>query len=210
MSIVFAFGDEVNSYAGACAAGCLYKPDMCPQCQTAGDWVGHGVYWRKPRDGERVYRMPIRRWLCKACGHTVSVLPDFLLCFRWYIVAAVSAVVVERAEIGASWGELKAKAAGAPHVRTMQRWWQSLGGEAARWLGAVERVLAQQDSSSPWLDPQGEAAQARTTVQALLSAAGHLLAWGKSRWAELVGYGWKDRLRFLGLWGSGQGLGRLV
>jgi hypothetical protein len=210
MPIVFAFGDEVNRYAEAFAAGCLYKPDRCPRCQTVGEWVGHGVYWRKPRDGERVYRLPIRRWLCKACGHTVSALPDFLLRFRWYIVAVVSAVVVERAEAGASWGDLQAEAQGAPHVRTMQRWWRSLGGEAARWLGAVEAMLAQQDSSSAWLDPQGEASQARTPIQALLSAAGHLLAWGKSRWAELARYGWKDRLRFLGLWGSAQGLGRLI
>jgi hypothetical protein len=74
----------------------------------------------------------------------------------------------------------------------------------------METALAQQDSRSIWLDPHGEAAQTQTPVQALLHAAGHLLAWGKTRWEKLGEYGWKDRLRFLWLWGSGQGLGRLV
>ena len=210
MQIVFAFWDGVNSKAVAVTAGCVNKPDKCPLCQTAGELVGHGVYWRKPRDRERVYRMPIRRWLCKACGHTVSALPDILLRFRWYVMAVVSAVIVERVEEGASWRKLQVKKESVPHVRTMQRWCRSLGGEATRWLGAVQRQLAQQDSGSGWLDPQGEALRAGNSAQALLAAAVHLLAWGKSRWAELAGYGWNDRLRFLGLWGSREGLGRLV
>jgi hypothetical protein len=70
--------------------------------------------------------------------------------------------------------------------------------------------LAQQDSRSGWLDPQGEGAQAGNSGQALLSASLHLLAWAKTEWVELVAYGLADRLRFLGLWGSQRGLGRLV
>jgi hypothetical protein len=119
-------------------------------------------------------------------------------------------MLVQRAEGGASWSELAAEADGAPVLRTIQRWWASFGEQALRWLGRIQRVLAEQDSGSGWLEPQGEAAQAGSTVVALLKAAGHLLAWGKSHWRELVGYGWNDRLRFLWLWGSGQGLGRLV
>jgi hypothetical protein len=60
------------------------------------------------------------------------------------------------------------------------------------------------------LDPQGEAPQAANLVVALLAASLHLLAWAKVQWPELVGYGLNDRLRFLGLWGNGRGLGRLV
>ncbi len=208
--IVFAFRDGVNEYLAAYAAGRLYKLVLCPLCQTGDQIVGHGVYWRKPRDGKQVYQIPIQRWLCKACGHTTSALPDFLLRSRWYLLEVVSEVLVRRAEGGASWSKLAVAADGAPVVRTLQRWWQSVGREAARWLGAMETALAQQDSSSIWLDPQGEAAQTQNPVQALLHAAGHLLAWGQTRWEELGEYGWKDRLRFLWLWSSGQGLGRLV
>ena len=208
--IVFAYGGEVNQYAAEARLGCAIEIDKCPVCQTTGSLVGHGVYWRKPRDGKQVYRIPIRRWRCKSCRHTVSALPDFLLCSRWYLLAVISQVLVQRVEGGASWSELEAGWDGAPVLRTMQRWWQSFGEQAERWLGRVQQVLAEQDSGSAWLDPQGEAARQPNAVQAVLSAAGHLLAWGKSHWRELAGYGWKDRLRFLWLWGSGQGLGRLV
>ena len=210
MQIVFAFESGVNGYKDAIARGRLVELDKCPVCETAGSLVGHGVYWRKPREVQQVYPIPIQRWRCKACRHTVSALPDFLLRFRWYLLSVVSGVVVERAEAGASWGVLQGQADGAPVVRTMQRWWWSLGEQAVRWLAMIQMVLAQQDSRSPWLDPHGEAAQSPSAVQALLGAAGHLLAWAKSRWAELARYGWEDRLRFLWLWGSGRGLGRLV
>jgi hypothetical protein len=60
------------------------------------------------------------------------------------------------------------------------------------------------------LDPLGEALQTTNVVMALLAASLHLLAWAKTQWPELVGYGLNDRLRFLELWGSGRGLGRLV
>jgi hypothetical protein len=92
----------------------------------------------------------------------------------------------------------------------MQRWCRSFMRQACRWLGAVQTTLASQDSGSPWLDPQGEALRARSPTCALLQAAVHLLAWAKTQWPELAEYGWNDRLRFLGLWGEGLGLGRLV
>jgi hypothetical protein len=74
----------------------------------------------------------------------------------------------------------------------------------------VQRYLAQQDSRSSYLDVQGEAPQAANVAAALLAASLHLLAWAKTEWVQLVGYGLNDRLRFLGLWGNGRGLGRLV
>jgi hypothetical protein len=91
----------------------------------------------------------------------------------------------------------------------MQRWCGSFAEQASRWLGAVQATLAQQDSRSPWLDPHGEALQGHL-AQALLGASEHLLAWGKTRWAEAAKYGRNDRMRFLWWWSSGRGLGRLV
>jgi hypothetical protein len=210
MQIVFAFGGGVKCYRAAFEAGRVYEPGACPMCQGKGCLVRHGVYWRKPRDREKVYPIPIQRWLCKVCRKTISALPDFVMRYRWYLVEVIHGVVTGREEEGTSWAQLQAQGGAGPHVRTMQRWCRSLGGEASRWLGAVQRQLAQQDSGSGWLDPQGEALRAGNPAQALLAAAVHLLAWGKSRWAELAGYGWNDRLRFLGLWGSREGLGRLV
>lgn len=168
MSIVFAYPGGVKQYQAECGAVCPYQPESCPECGRQGRLVKHGVYWRKPRDGERVYRVAIYRWRCQACQRTVSALPDFLLRFRWYLLDVVSEVVVARAEQGASWSELEAEAKGAPHVRTMQRWWVSFGSQALRWLSAIQAVLAQQDSGSPWLDPRGEGVRVTGSAQALL------------------------------------------
>jgi transposase-like protein len=209
MQIIFAFGQGVQYYRAAFEAGRVYEPEACPKCQGRDCLVRHGVYRRKPRDREKVYPIPIQRWLCKVCRETISALPDFVMRHRWYLVEEIEKVVSRREEEGASWEQMQAKESGL-YLRTMQRWCRSFGGEASRWLGAVQRLLARQDVGSGWLDPQGEALRARNPAEALLAAAVHLLAWGKSRWAELGEYGWNDRLRFLGLWGSREGLGRLV
>jgi hypothetical protein len=142
----------------------------------------------------------------------VSILPDFLLSHRHYVVRVIEGVLESRLGSKLSWAAVKEKnsAAGLPALRTMQRWCKAYGGEASRWLGEVQETLAQQDSFSIWLDPQGESLQAQTSAEALLTASEHLLAWGKTRWAEAAGYGRNERLRFLWLWGANRGLGRLV
>lgn len=146
------------------------------------------------------------------CGQTCSCLPSFLLAHRHYLVESIHDVLSTRFEGEQSWAEVKAgyAEAGTPALRTLQHWCQSFAEQAPRWLGGAQATLAAQDSSSPWLDPHGEAPRARSPAQALLQAAVHLLAWAKTQWPELAGYGWNDRLRFLWLWGAKRGLGRLV
>jgi len=133
------------------------------------------------------------------CHGTISVLPDFLLSFRHYVVPVIQAVIEARCGCGKTWVALEAECAeaGAPARRTMQRWCGSFAEQASRWLGAVQATLAQQDSRSAWLDPHGEALQAEHLAQALLGASEHLLAWGKTRWAEAAKYGRNDRVRFM-------------
>ena len=210
--IVVDFGGEVQTYAGLGKGNACPRPVKCPGCGQENRLIGHGYYRRKPKGVRQGYVIWIKRWRCQACQHTTSCLPNFVLSFRHYLLAVIEKAVVVRFEQQASWKQVEEQSAeqGTPALRTIQRWCQSFGVQAAIWLAVVQRVLAQQDSPSPWLDPQGEALRAGNPAQALLAAAVHLLAWGKSRWAGLAGYGWNDRLRFLGLWGSREGLGRLV
>jgi hypothetical protein len=210
--IVVDFGGEVQAYAALGKDNACPRPLKCPECGQANQLVGHGYYRRKPKGLRQGYVIWIKRWRCQVCQHTTSCLPNFVLSFRHYLVAVVEKAVVLRFEQQANWKQVEEQSAeqGTPALRTLQRWCWSLAAQAAFWLAVVQRVLAQQDSASLWLDPQGEALRAGNPAQALLAAAVHLLAWGKSRWAELAGYGWNDRLRFLGLWGSREGLGRLV
>lgn len=187
-------------------------PEGCPGCGGKNCLIGHGYYLRKAKDERQGYRIWVKRWLCKLCHHTLCMLPNFLLSHRHYVVRVIQAVVVAAYERGENWKQVTKSCAqeGTPGLRTMQRWCKALAGYAPVWLSWVQTFLAQQDSGSPWLDPQGEAPQAANVVTALLGASLHLLAWAKTQWLQLVGYGLKDRLRFLGLWGSGRGLGRLV
>jgi len=174
--------------------------------------IGHGYYQRKPRDGLEVYPLRIKRWRCKECGRTASVLPDFLLRYRQYLLRVIGAVLALRYEGLASWAAILGQVSGSsyPALRTLQRWCTSFGEQASRWQKAVQEWLAQQDSRSGWLDAQGEALQADSSEQALLAASEHLLAWGKSQRVEMAEYGLDKRLHFLWLWGAKRGLGRLV
>ena len=174
--------------------------------------VGHGYYRRKAKGLRAGYRIWIKRWRCRACQHTISSLPNFLLSFRHYMLAIIERAVVTRFEQQASWKEVERQSTegGTPVLRTLRHWCRAYAGHASTWLAAVQQVLAQQDSPSPWLDPQGEALQAGSCAPALLRASLHLLAWAKTQWPELAEYGLNNRLKFLWLWGSGRELGRLV
>ena len=174
--------------------------------------MGHGFYRRKPKGLREGYVIWIKRWRCRACFHTTSCFPNLVLSFRHYLLAIIEQAVVVRFEQQASWEkvELQSAAQRTPALRTLRRWCCAFAGQASTWLAAVQQALAQQDSPSPWLDPQGEAPQAGSCAQALLSASLHLLAWAQTQWRELGGYGLNNRLKFLWLWGSGRQLGRLV
>jgi hypothetical protein len=174
--------------------------------------IGHGFYPRKALGQVKVYVLRIKRWYCKACHQTVSLLPSFLLRFRHYLLVVIQSVVVTRFEDEASWAQVSRRCAakGAPSPRTIHRWCDSLAEHAPLWWAAAQQTLAEHDAASPLLDPLGEAAGPRDAPRALLQAALHLLAWAKTQWSALADYGLEDRFRFLWHWGASRGLGRLL
>ena len=188
------------------------RPEVCPHCQAAHLFIGHGFYSRKPFSTTKAYRVRIKRWLCKACRRTLSLLPSFLLRYRHYLLAVIQSVVVARFEDRVSWTQVARRCAveEAPSLRTMRRWCVSFAAQAPTWWAAVQKTLAQHDASSPALDPLGENTGPHDAPHALLQVALPLLAWAKTRWPEIGNYGLADRLRFLWHWGAGQGLGRLI
>ena len=213
MAIVTDFGPDVQVYVTQFAIHIFPRPAVCPHCQACDTLIGHGFYRRHATDGKHACRLWIKRWYCKACQHTTSLLPSFLLRFRHYLLSVIQAVVVARFAAHASLSQVCASAAtttGLPAACTCVRWCQSFKQQAARWLAAVQQTLAQHDPHSPGLDPLGEAAGPRDVPGALLHASVNLLAWAQTRWAEVRSYGLSERLRFLWHWGHGQGLGRLL
>jgi transposase-like protein len=212
MPIILDFGRTVQDYLAHFEQVVFPRPECCPCCGTWHTFIGHGFYLRKPKDQFQVYRIWIKRWFCKACHRTLSVLPSFLLRFRHYLLSVIQQVLVLRFEDHASWQATARRCApeGLPAARTIGRWCHAFARHAPSWWAAVQATLACQDSASPALDPVGPAAGPCDAPRALLHAATHLLAWAKTRWPEVADYGLKDRLHFLGHWGFGRGLGRLV
>jgi hypothetical protein len=212
MPIITDFGPAVQDYLTHFDQLSFPRPECCPACGASHVFIGHGFYLRKPKDQTQVYRIRLKRWFCKACHTTLSVLPSFLLRGRHYLLVVIQQVVVARFEANASWQATVRQCApeGLPAPRTIGRWCRAFAAQAAGWWAAVQATLACQDSASPALDPLGPAAGPYEAPRALLHAATHLLAWAQTCWPEVVGYGRKDRLRFLWHWGGSRGLGRLV
>lgn len=213
MPIVAETGPSVQEYIELELERHCPLPESCTHCGVKGQMVGHGYYGRKPKGLGRCWLMRVKRWKCKACGKTVGAVPTFLLFFRHYLLEIIQSVVVGRFELGYSWTAtvLGCSDEGVPTLRTIQRWCVSLGKHAPDWIGAMEKSMAEQDSRSEWLDPQGEAGQMNSPEQALLRASLHFLAWAKGHWREMERYVLNDRLRFLWYWGNRQfGLPRLV
>lgn len=212
MVIVTEFGCNVQTYIKEFKHLCFPRPKVCIHCQAVDLCIGHGYYTRKPLDQQKAYVIQIKRWLCKGCQHTISLLPSFLLRHRHYVLEAIQQVVVTRFEKQVSWRQVSQQCSeeGAPSERTIKRWSQSFSEHAANWLAVVQQTLATHDAMLPWLDALGEATELRETGSALLQATTHLLAWAKTNWTEVIAYGQDDRLRFLWHWGHSQGLGRLI
>jgi hypothetical protein len=211
MVIVIEFGSVVE-YLDHFWQLDFLRPAECPHCHAVHLFIGHGFYLRQPLTPTQVYVVWIKRWLCKACRHTVSLLPSFVLRYRHYLLAVIQSVVIARFEDGVSWTQVVrgCTVEGAPSSRTARRWCVSFAAQAPAWWAAVQQTLAHHDAGSPALDPLGANTGLHDAPRALLQAALHLLAWAKTHWSEVGDYGLADRLRFLWHWGAGQGLGRLI
>jgi hypothetical protein len=210
--IVADFCCSVQDYVAHFARLVFPRPDACPCCGQAGSLVGHGFYVRKALDQAEMFVVRVKRWRCKACRRTTSVLPSFLLRFRHYLLAIISQALTTRFEFGASWLEVLRCVAldDQPSPRTISRWCHSFLKHAATWWTAVTMLLAQVATASPALDPLGPAAGPQDAPRGLLHASLNLLAWLKTQMPEMAGYGLYDRLSCLWHWGYSRGLGRLV
>jgi hypothetical protein len=95
VQIPYHYPGSVQEYVAAREAGVLSVP-RSDQCGICGSWqtlIGNGWYWRWLwQDGPGVAqfsaKIPVRRWLCKACRRTISMLP----CFRGSVQAVFGGI----------------------------------------------------------------------------------------------------------------------
>jgi Domain of unknown function (DUF6431) len=151
--------------------------------------------------GGTAQALEVRRLECQECGHTTSLLPDFLHRYRHYGLEVIKQVLTARVEEGDSWSKLIQRYShdGAPSPRTMRRWCAAFVQQALGWLTALLRALA-------FVLPLLQALDAHT---AALAVARQVLILGPrlAHWLEQMNADW---WRVMWRWGWNAGIGRLV
>ncbi len=147
MVIVQHFSGSVKQYAEAVPfpGHSFTIPDICPDCQASGCLIRWGSYARSARTGVVDYRILVQRVRCKACGHTHSLLPDFLHPHRHYVIRLLQHVVSLYLIVGLGWKRLVNRLPNpGPDVSTVREWVVSFAYGAGHLLldFLIQRLLA--------------------------------------------------------------------
>lgn len=120
-----------------------YRPGRCPLCQARRCLLAHGFYYRTLVQIDFDDWIPVRRYLCRLCRRTVSLLPDFVLPYLRNSTVVISLFLVSRLLAGSSLGEA-AQAAfqpGMPYQRG-QFWVRRFRKQAAGLCAALVSLTA--------------------------------------------------------------------
>src|SRR5258708_6797820 len=96
MQILHPFAGSIQSYAEEISDPNRYRPDHCPQCEANHPLTGHGFYRRTLVDAAFDGVIRVRRYLCRACGRTVSLLPEFALPWLRFSISVIALFLVAR------------------------------------------------------------------------------------------------------------------
>ena len=90
MQILHPFDGSIQQYAAAISDPDRYRPDHCPQCEAKQPLTGHGFYSRTLVDTTFDGVIRVRRYLCRLCQRTVSLLPEFALPWLRFSLAVIA------------------------------------------------------------------------------------------------------------------------
>jgi len=96
MQILHPFAGSVQQYLEAICDPDRYRPDHCPQCEAKQPLTGHGFYRRTLVDPGFDGVIRVRRYLCRLCKRTVSLLPEFALPWLRFSLTVISLFLVAR------------------------------------------------------------------------------------------------------------------
>lgn len=211
--MIFAYcGPDVQHYVQQFARLVVPRPRACPQCDAVDHLIGHGSYPRTVCDHSEALLIRVKRLLCKACRHTISLLPSFCHPCRHYGAASVQLVLDRRFQQKASWASIRKHFAPSdlPVLSTCRAWVSAFASSADRALATMLEQLAVWQWQPGKLELLiGELAALPKGPVQLIAAVPHLVAWlRKSGFAAPEGAGcW---LATLTRWGLAAKLGRLV
>jgi hypothetical protein len=96
MQILHPFAGSIQQYSEEISDPNRYRPDHCPQCAAKQALTGHGFYSRTLVDSAFDGVIRVRRYLCRLCKRTVSLLPEFALPWLRFSITVISLFLVAR------------------------------------------------------------------------------------------------------------------
>lgn len=96
MQILHPFCGSIEDYQEQLSDPDRYRPRSCPQCQVHHPLIAHGFYTRTLIDQAFDGIIRVRRYLCRSCQRTVSLLPEFALPYLRASIAMIAAFLVAR------------------------------------------------------------------------------------------------------------------
>ena len=96
MQILQPFAGSIQRYLDEIADTDRYRPDHCPQCGAKHPLTGHGFYFRSLVDTAFDGVIRVRRYLCRSCKRTVSLLPEFVLPWLRFSISVIALFLVAR------------------------------------------------------------------------------------------------------------------
>jgi len=96
MQILHPFVGSIQRYAEEISDPDRYRPDHCPQCAAKHPLTGHGFYRRTLVDTTFGGVIRVRRYLCRSCKRTVSLLPEFAFPWLRFSIAVIALFLVAR------------------------------------------------------------------------------------------------------------------
>ena len=96
MQILHPFAGSIQCYFDEIADPDRYRPDHCPQCEAKRPLTGHGFYRRTLVDATFDGVIRVRRYLCRSCKRTVSLLPEFVLPWLRFSISVIALFLAAR------------------------------------------------------------------------------------------------------------------
>lgn len=149
MQILHPFSGSAQQYAEEISNPDRYRPDHCPQCPARQPLIAHGFYSRTLVEAGFDGSIQVRRYLCRSCRRTVSLLPQFALPYLRFGITVISLFLVARLLDGVTLSVAAAKAAQAtmPYQRG-QFWVRRFSRQAAALCAALAAWCAPAPASN--------------------------------------------------------------
>lgn len=143
MQILHRFAGSIQRYSEELSDPDRYRPDRCPQCEAHCPLRAHGFYKRTLVDIAFDGTIRVRRYLCRRCKRTVSLLPEFALPYLRFGIVVIALFLVARLLLGLTLkaAAVSAKVPAAPYQRG-QFWIRRFRRQAEKLCGALAALIA--------------------------------------------------------------------